>query len=590
MQIAEFPFLSDWIVISLRWLAELAVLTVLAATGTFNVGYGAMLFLLTAWNVVMTVIAMLNKRIPSQREISVGLDAFTALALFALGGGTAGNFLWVGIIPLLSAAVYLNWWMCLATAGVISVLEIVIAALVTPGAFSANGLWLLLTVALNAGFALMAAYTSHTAVRAIQNMHDEQVNKRKETEQKLQQQERDHIKALYHLINTLSATLNYQVVLNTALDLSTTALGSSDSPTMFMVSAVLLFGEHDLAVGASRRLTAVDQRATFPAEKGALRDVLETGESKLVSDPSHDPELARLVSLRGCQSAIVVPLRRALNFFGVLLYAHPDPHFFTPDRVETLEIIGNQMVIAIQNARLYQDLEHEKAQIVETQDEARKKLARDLHDGPTQGVSAITMRIGLVRRVLQTHPEQVDQQLALIEDLARRTSTEIRHMLFTLRPLVLETDGLEAALRTMAQKMQETFQQNVSVEVNQAIVKQLEIGRQTVVFYLVEEALNNARKHAKAPMIWVRLNYFTNDPGFALLEIADNGVGFDVGAINKEYEKRGSLGMVNLRERTELLNGLLNIMSAPGKGTNVQIYIPLTDEAADRMENGQFKI
>jgi signal transduction histidine kinase len=248
------------------------------------------------------------------------------------------------------------------------------------------------------------------------------------------------------------------------------------------------------------------------------------------------------------------------------------------------------MVIAIQNARLYQDLEHEKTQIVETQDEARKKLARDLHDGPTQGVSAITMRIGLVRKVLQTHPEQVDQQLALIEDLARRTSTEIRHMLFTLRPLVLETDGLEAALRTMAQKMQETFQQNVGVEVNQAIVKQLEIGRQTVVFYLVEEALNNARKHAQAPQIWVRLNYFANDPGFALLEIADNGIGFDVGAINKEYEKRGSLGMVNLRERTELLNGVLNIDSAPGKGTRVQIYIPLTDEAADRLENGQFKI
>ncbi|HTX80382.1 MAG TPA: GAF domain-containing protein, partial [Longilinea sp.] len=410
MQTAEFPFLTDWIAISLRWLAELVVLAVLAATGTFNVGYGAMLFLLTAWNVVMTVIAMLNKRIPSQREISVGLDTFTALTLFALGGGSSGDFLWVGLLPLLSSALYFNWWMCLATAGVLSVLEVVIAALVTPDAFSTNFLWLVLTIALNAGIALMGSYASHTAVRAIHNFYEEQTNKRKESEQKIQQQERDHIKALYHLINTLSATLNYQVVLNTALDLSTTALGSSDSPTMFMVSAVLLFGEHDLTVGASRRLTAVDQRATFPAEKGALHDVLETGESKLVSDPAHDAELARLVSLRGCQSAIVVPLRRALNFFGVLLYAHPDPNFFTRDRVETLEIIGNQMVIALQNALLYQDLEREKAQIVETQDEARKKLARDLHDGPTQGVSAITMRIGLVRKVLQSHPDQVDQQ------------------------------------------------------------------------------------------------------------------------------------------------------------------------------------
>ena len=65
----------------------------------------------------------------------------------------------------------------------------------------------------------------------------------------------------------------------------------------------------------------------------------------------------------------------------------------------------------------------------------------------------------------------------------------------------------------------------------------------------------------------------------------DDGVGFDVKAVDKAYDNRGSLGMINLRERTELVNGLLNIDSTPGKGTHIQVYIPLTDEAADRLHH-----
>jgi signal transduction histidine kinase len=138
----------------------------------------------------------------------------------------------------------------------------------------------------------------------------------------------------------------------------------------------------------------------------------------------------------------------------------------------------------------------------------------------------------------------------------------------------------------MADKMRDTFKLAVQVEVDPAIEKQLEIAKQTVVFYLVEEAVNNARKHAKAALISVSLRYLPNDSGLALLEIADNGAGFDVKSIASSYEKRGSLGMVNLSERTELISGMLHIESAPGKGTRVQVLIPLTDEAVDRLERG----
>jgi signal transduction histidine kinase len=157
-------------------------------------------------------------------------------------------------------------------------------------------------------------------------------------------------------------------------------------------------------------------------------------------------------------------------------------------------------------------------------------------------------------------------------------------MLFTLRPLILESQGLNAALQAMAEKMRETFSLNVIINVDEIVLKDMEMGKQGVIFYIIEEATNNARKHASAPHIWVRLRPFEKE--VALLEIEDDGVGFDVEAVHKSYDKRGSLGMINLRERTELVNGLLHIDSAPGKGARVQVYIPLSEEAADRLHHG----
>ncbi len=160
-------------------------------------------------------------------------------------------------------------------------------------------------------------------------------------------------------------------------------------------------------------------------------------------------------------------------------------------------------------------------------------------------------------------------------------------MLFTLRPLILESQGLSAALKAMADKMRETFSQNVVINVDDQIAAQMEMGKQGVIFYIIEEAVNNARKHANAPNIWVRLRPLQQ--GVAVLEIEDDGVGFDVEAVNKSYDKRSSssLGMVNLRERTELVNGLLNIQSTIGKGTKISVFIPLTEEAADRLQHAK---
>jgi signal transduction histidine kinase len=413
---------------------------------------------------------------------------------------------------------------------------------------------------------------------------------RLDAEERRRRMESERLRAIYELTSTLTATLSYKRVLDSALDLGYTALNPNpdpDEPTVDekLVSAVFLFRGDELRIGSARRFTNADLRVNLSGNEGILKKIFDGGDAVLTQDVGYDPELGRIIALRSCTSAYCFPLRSGFNIYGAMLFAHPDPNYFTKERCGLLDIIGRQSVIAVQNARLYQDLVEEKERMVDVQEETRKKLARDLHDGPTQSVAAIAMRINLARRMLKKNVKGTEEELEKIEELAHRTTKEVRHMLFTLRPLILESQGLTAALEAMAEKMRETFNQNVIINVDEKVLENMEMGKQGVIFYIIEEATNNARKHANALHIWVRLRSFEKD--IALLEIEDDGMGFDVEAVNRSYDKRGSLGMINLRERTELVNGLLNIDSAPGKGTRIQVYIPLSEESADQLHHAK---
>ncbi len=396
----------------------------------------------------------------------------------------------------------------------------------------------------------------------------------------------ERLREVYKLLLSLTSTLSYQRVLDSALDLSLRGLQSPEDPADRLVCAVLLFKEEVeqepiLYVGAARRLTRTDLNDKYPAQKGVLKNAIEEGGGILIRDVAQDPELGQMIALQNCNAAYCIPLRQGYDTYGVLLYAHPDVSYFNAERREVLDIIASQAMVSLQNARLYQELEQEKERMMEIQEEARKKLARDLHDGPTQSVAAIAMRVNFARRLIDRDTSAASEELYKIEDLARRTTKEIRHMLFTLRPLVLESQGLTAAIQSMGEKMKETFDQNLVVDIDQNIETELEMGKQGVIFAIVEEAANNARKYAEADHIWVRLKTIQQD--IAVLEIEDDGVGFDVVATDANYESRGSLGMINMRERAELVNGLINIQSEVGKGTHIQVVIPLSEDAADRI-------
>ena len=576
----DSPYIADWFAISLRWMT----LFVFGATFAQESGWLSLLpFLVMAlWNLSLSVMAGLNIRLAYHRRISIAVDFAFAFLTFGLFGGFQGPLWGIGVLPILTSAIYYEFLGGLLSGGIAAAAYLLYAYFLMPkenlslAAVLAGGMLVL---------GLLFGFLSKKMIGSLRLRREDRLD----AERQKRRVENERLRAIYELTSTLTGTLSYRHVLEAALDLSVKALnpemenGFEDQ----LVSAVLLFMGNSLIVKSSRRFTGADQRLTFKGAEGVLSRALSDGEPVLTQNVGYDPELSRVIALRSCTSSYTMPLRTGLTVYGALLFAHPDPNYFTQERRDLLDVVGRQAVIAIQNARLYQDLIEEKERMVEVQEEARKKLARDLHDGPTQSVSAIAMRINLIRMMLKRAPEKVEGELVRVEELARRTTKEIRHMLFTLRPLVLESQGLRAALESMAEKMSETYDQRVEIDVDNNVIEGLEMGKQGVIFFISEEAVNNARKHARASLISVRLRSIEHS--MLLLEIKDNGVGFDVDAVNQNYENRGSLGMINLTERTELINGLLNLDSVPGRGTNVQVFIPLTEDAADRLHRARNK-
>ena len=395
-----------------------------------------------------------------------------------------------------------------------------------------------------------------------------------EAELRRLQAAQEHSQAIFELASTLSATLNYNKVLEAVLEVGEAGISELGQTSSTQASLVALFGQHNLYIAASRHLPHRDQNITFEGKEGALAQALETAETVIIDNPATDPELRQLITMHSCKQAIVVPLRAGFENFGAVVFGSTQANVYTGDQQALLIAICNQAIVALQNAQLYQSLIEEKERIVEVEEQERKKLARELHDGPTQSIAAIAMRINYVRMLLDKAQDikQTVEELEKIEELARRTTKEIRHMLFTLRPLILESQGLRAALEQYLTKLSETDETSFHLEAVSEIDQLLERNAQGVIFYILEEAIGNTRKHSKAKNVWVRL--LIQGKNF-VAEVQDDGKGFNVEGVQARYDERGSLGMINMYERAELVNGRLSIASAPGKGTKITLIAPL---------------
>jgi len=278
------------------------------------------------------------------------------------------------------------------------------------------------------------------------------------------------------------------------------------------------------------------------------------------------------------KTILCVPLVTMEKIVGVIEVFNKKQGVFTEEDQVLLSSIANYAAIAIENARLHQSVLAEKDRVIQAQEEVSRKLQRDLHDGPTQLVAAIQMSADFSKQALEKDVSLVGPELDNILHLAERASHQMRTLLFELRPLILETQGLVVALGSFLERRQKDSPAKLhliakSDQPDNAIVH-LETRSEMSLFAVVQEAVNNALKYAKAENIIVKLEQQQKE---LCMCVIDDGLGFDTESVTTNYEDRGSYGMVNMKERAELVSGKFSLKSAPGAGTEIRVTIALDD-------------
>lgn len=381
---------------------------------------------------------------------------------------------------------------------------------------------------------------------------------------------------------TVSSTLDYRKVLRAVVDLAFTAMAEVGTRDESTIAMVLLFQDDNederLAVAAGRNLARTDEGRKVSAREGIFGTTIRTADVVVNHNAQNDPVLALFASTRGIRSAICAPLRAGLNTYGVFLFCSTEPDFYTEEHETLLKTFASQAIIPLQNAQLFEDLRYEQTKILEREAEARRKLARDLHDGPTQSVAAVVMRLNFIKMVLQNNEiDKAYDELVKVEEIAQRTTHEIRTMLFAMRPVILETQGLGPALEQYVNRLNQTESFRTRLN-NNGYKGQLSTEAEGVVFAIVEEAVGNAKKHSQCSQIQINLDVRNES---LIAEVRDNGVGFDVGATQSTYDQRTSLGLINMDERAQLVGGQCTIESARGRGTVVRVEIPFVQPVAE---------
>ncbi len=375
-------------------------------------------------------------------------------------------------------------------------------------------------------------------------------------------------RVFYDMSHTLSVTMSYQKVLEGILQDCRRLID-------FSVGVVLLSaGTEHLYVAASSGLRVGDAQRQVHLSGGCLSNSLATAEPQIMEHLGRDAELNQVTALQRCRSGMCVPLRAAMRNYGVIILGSIHENAYSQSDLNQLATLAHFATIAIQNAQLYQDLREERDKIISAEENVRRELSRDLHDGPAQSLAAIAMNVDYIKRILKEDPSRVVPELNTLEELARKTAWDVRTMLFELRPIILQTKGLVATLEQYVQRFGDSEPPRVHLDTggfDQRIDPKAEIS----VFTIMQEAVNNARRHARSKNIWLQLSQQGNN---LIASVQDDGQGFDLEAVQASYEKRGSFGLLNMQERAQLVGGRTEIRSAPGQGTAVIITVPLRRE------------
>ena len=208
--------------------------------------------------------------------------------------------------------------------------------------------------------------------------------------------------------------------------------------------------------------------------------------------------------------------------------------------------------------------------VIRAQEEERRRLAREIHDGPAQLLNSVVLRIDVCQRLFDSDLARLKEELAQLKDLVRLSLQDVRKIIFDLRPMALDDLGLVPALRAFLKD----FQAKHGTEVDFGVFgsdQRFEPAFEVAMFRLVQESLNNVQKHAQATRVWVRVEQVGRE---LRMTVRDDGRGFDVA---EATAAGGKFGLMGMRERAELLGGTMEIQSEPGKGARLQFHFPLHD-------------
>jgi len=237
-----------------------------------------------------------------------------------------------------------------------------------------------------------------------------------------------------------------------------------------------------------------------------------------------------------------------------------------------------------------EDLQQRRAiamRIIRAQEEERMRVARDIHDGPAQSMTNVVLKAELCERLMDVDLNRVREELQNLKKLVRDCLQDVRKIIYNLRPMSLDDLGLIPTIQRYITTFREETGISVSFKTN-GFYTDINSVISLTIFRIVQEAINNIKKHAYAQNVAVNLD-FTDK--IVKIYIYDDGRGFEVENMKvKEDDISSGFGLVSMKERVELLNGSFDISSQPGKGTRLNITIPLIQENATTLVQEEGKL
>ncbi len=346
-------------------------------------------------------------------------------------------------------------------------------------------------------------------------------------------------------------------------------------------SSIMLLDEEKkelvFKVSHGNRRNALRQQR-IPLDEGIGGWVARHGRPVIANDARADHRFSHRVDVRTgflTQSIAAVPLEIKGRIIGIMEVLNKySGGGFDQEDIQLMSSIARQAAIAIENARLYQEVFDERDRIIAIQEETRQELVRNLEEGQVQLLSAISMGLDHLDRLsASANPEVVQNQISALRNLVNQATYNTYNMLFELHPVTLEVQGLLVTCEQYINQLQRTESFSIHYDDN---VKQAEFSTKiaAVIFGIVQEAINNVKRHANADDVWVSLE---TEENLFKVTIRDNGQGFDTETIDALLEKQTAYGLLNMRERAASIRAELQIESntkAPNQGTVVHLSMP----------------